>query len=97
MRVKSRKSLILIRQMIDNFINTLHAPIQLIPRNRSRNNLRFKRAPRVFFFTLQSISDNLSRGRGRFLTAEPFSSSSSSPPPLARQPVDESAIYGGVN
>lgn len=80
--------------MIDNFINTLHAPIQLIPRNRSRNNLRFKRAPRVFFFTLQSISDNLSRGRGRFLTAEPFSSSSS---PLARQPVDESAIYGGVN
>lgn len=92
MRVKSRKSLILIRQMIDNFINTLHAPIQLIPRNRSRNNLRFKRAPRVFFFTLQSISDNLSRGRGRFLTAEPFSSS-----PLARQPVDESAIYGGVN
>lgn len=82
MRVKaaSRKSLILIRQMIDNFINTLHAPIQLIPRNRSlsvlaraRNNLRFKRALRVFF-TLQSISDNLSRGRGRFLTGVPFSS-----------------------
>ena len=43
--------------MIDNFINTLHAPIQLTPRNclpreyaRSRawNNLRFKRALRVF-------------------------------------------------
>lgn len=25
--------------MIDNFINTLHAPIQLIPRNRSRSTL----------------------------------------------------------
>lgn len=61
MRVKSRKSLILIRQMIDNFINTLHAPIQLIPRNRSRNNLRFKRAPRVFFFTLAFFSSRSSQ------------------------------------